>query len=42
MNTVNKIGFLSGISALAFAYFYNEKVSIIEKEESLEDYVGHL
>ena len=36
MNTVNKIGVLGGgISALAFAYFYNERVSIIEKEESL-------
>ena len=43
MNTVNKIGVLGGgISALAFAYFYNERVSIIEKKNLSEGYVGHL
>ena len=36
MNTDNKIGILGGgISAIAFAYFYDERVLIIEKEESL-------
>lgn len=36
MNIDNKIGILGGgISAIAFAYFYDENVSIIEKEASL-------
>ena len=41
MNTDNKIGILGGgISAIAFAYFYDERVSIIEKEESLQDFLS--
>ena len=44
MNIKNKIGVLEcGISALAFAYFYNERVSIIEKRRiSRRAMVGHL
>ena len=36
MNIDNEIGVIGGgISAIAFAYFYDENISIIEKEESL-------